>query len=145
MGYHEAPPGWWQEFVRGAPARTAVLAVSRLDGSPHAAPVWIDIDDDDSLVFTTYRETIKGRSIVRDGRVCLVLDDERPPFSFVSISGRAEITEDPDQLRYWATRIGGRYMGPDRAEEYGRRNGVPGEMVVRVRPDKVVAIVDVAN
>jgi len=32
-----------------------------------------------------------------------------------------------------------RYVGPDRAEEFGQRNGVPGQLVVRVRPTKVVA------
>jgi hypothetical protein len=34
-------------------------------------------------------------------------------------------------------------MGKDRAEEFGKRNGVPGEFVVRLRPTKVVAALDV--
>ena len=38
-----------------------------------------------------------------------------------------------------ATLIGARYMGPERAEEFGKRNGVPGELVVRIRPTKVLA------
>ena len=42
--------------------------------------------------------------------------------------------EDPDELLATATRIGGRYMGEDRAEEFGRRNGVPGELIVRLTP-----------
>jgi hypothetical protein len=36
-------------------------------------------------------------------------------------------------------------MGADRAEEYGRRNGVPGELLVRLRPDKIVALADIAE
>ena len=36
-------------------------------------------------------------------------------------------------------------MGPDRAEEYGRRNGVPGELVVRLRPTKVLKAFDLAE
>jgi len=35
--------------------------------------------------------------------------------------------------------IAARYMGPDRAEEFGKRNGVPGELIVRLRPTKVLA------
>ena len=124
-----------------------MLAVTRLDGSPHAAPVWIDLDTDpdgtDVVVFTTGQDTVKGKSIRRDGRVCLTVDDDAPPFAFVMITGRAVVSEE-DVVR-WATRIGGRYMGADRAEEYGRRNGVPGELVVRVRPDKVVAKLDIAD
>ena len=44
-----------------------------------------------------------------------------------------------------ATRIGGRYMGADRAQEFGRRNGVPGELVVRVRPTKIVKAFNLAD
>ena len=36
-------------------------------------------------------------------------------------------------------------MGPDRAEEFGRRNAVPGELVVRVRPVKVLAVFDMTG
>ena len=144
MPYTEAPPGWWRDFVLARPARTAKLGVVRSDGSPHVAPVWIDLDGDE-VVFMTSAETIKGRAILRDPRVVLCWDDERPPFSFVTLYGSATVSDDPEALLTWATRIGGRYMGLDRAEEYGRRNAVPPEMVVRVAPTRVVAKVDVAD
>ena len=126
------------------PARTAKLGVVRADGSPHVAPVWVDLDGD-SVVFMTSADTIKGKAILRDPRVSLCWDDEKPPFSFVTLAGVARVSTDPDDLLAWATRIGGRYMGADRAEEYGRRNAVPPEMVVRVTPTQVTAKVDVAN
>jgi hypothetical protein len=44
-----------------------------------------------------------------------------------------------------ATRAGGRYMGADRADEFGRRNGVPGELVVSIHPNKVTAAFDVVE
>jgi len=135
------------------PARTAKLAVVRSDGSPHVAPVWIDLDeegddgDDDAprIVFMTSADTVKGKSILRDGRVSLCLDDERPPFSFVTIAGTTTTSTDPDLLLAWGSRIAGRYMGADQAEAYGRRNAVPPEMVVWVTPTKVVAMVDVSS
>src|SRR3954454_24765360 len=144
MAYRDAPSGWWQEFVLADPARTAKLAVVRADGTPHVAPVWVDLDGA-TIVFMTSADTIKGKAIRRDPRVALCWDDERPPFSFVTVTGKAALSTDPDDLVHWATRIGARYMGPERAEEYGRRNGVPPEMVVRVTPTKVVAKVDVAG
>jgi PPOX class probable F420-dependent enzyme len=144
MAYNDAPDGWWQDFVGASPARTAKLAVTRRDGSPHVAPVWVDIDGDE-IVFMTSADTIKGKSILRDGRVCLCFDDERPPFSFVTIAGVTSTSTDPEELLRWGTRIGGRYMGEERAEEYGRRNAVAPEMVVRVRPTKVTAVVGVAD
>lgn len=144
MGYTDASSGWWRAFVLESPARTAKLAVVKADGSPHVAPVWVDLDDD-QIIFTTSADTIKGKAILRDPRVSLCWDDERPPFSFVVISGTAEMTDDRDELLLWATRIGGRYMGADRAEEFGRRNAVPPEMVVRVTASKIVAKLNIAG
>ncbi|QXE33188.1 PPOX class F420-dependent oxidoreductase [Streptomyces sp. GMY02] len=133
----------WRTFVSKG-TRTGKLSTVRADGSPHIAPVWFVLDGED-LVFNTGRETVKGRNLLREGRAALCVDDERPPFAFVVIQGRAEIDEDPGQLRAWATRIAARYMGEDRAEEYGERNGVPGELLVRLRPDKVSAYASVAG
>ena len=144
MGYTQAPDGWWQGFLTALPARTAKLAVVRRDGSPHVAPVWIDLDGDD-VVFMTSADTIKGKAILRDGRVGLCVDDEAPPFSFVTIAGTTTTSTDPDELLRWATRIAARYMGPEQAEAYGRRNAVPPEMVVRVTPTKVTAVTGVAD
>ncbi len=144
MGYTQAPDGWWQGFLAALPAHTAKLAVVRADGSPHVAPVWIDVDGDE-VVFMTSADTVKGKAILRDGRVSLCVDDEAPPFSFVTIAGTTTTSTDPDELLRWATRIAARYMGDDQAEAYGRRNAVPPEMVVRVTPTKVTAVVGVAD
>ena len=118
--------------------RTGMLATTRPDGRPHVAPVWFVLDGDD-LVFTTGADTVKGRSLRRDGRVCLAVDDPTPPFAFVMVEGVASISQDPATLLDYATRIGRRYMGDERAGEYGRRNGVPGELLVRVSPHRIVA------
>lgn len=128
----------WLAFLR-SPVRPAMLATTRKDGRPHVVPIWYDLDDDGSLLFNTGARSVKGRSIRRDDRVALCVQDEEPPFSFVSLSGRAQVIEDLGEVRRWATRIGGRYMGADRAEEFGARNGVAGELLVRVTPDHVVA------
>jgi hypothetical protein len=60
-------------------------------------------------------------------------------------SEEAREFHDLDQLLRFATEIGSRYMGPDRAEEFGRRNAVPGEMLVRVAQERVIAEADVAG
>lgn len=124
--------------------RTAKVGTTRRDGSPHIAPVWFLIDEDGTIVFTTHETSVKGRTLRRDPRVALAVDDERPPFSFVMIDGMATLSDDPQALLAWATRIGGRYMGPDLAEQYGHRNGVAGELLVRVTPTRTVARRDVA-
>jgi PPOX class probable F420-dependent enzyme len=145
MPYHPMNDEEVRSFLAATPAHTGKLATTRADGRPHVAPIWFDIDDDGTIVFNTGRTTVKGRNLLRDPRVAMCVDDERPPFSFVTIEGNVVVSEDPDDLLRWATRIGGRYMGTDEAESYGRRNAVPGELVVRLRPDKVTSAKDLAD
>jgi PPOX class probable F420-dependent enzyme len=133
----------WREFVL-AGTRTGKVGLTRKDGSPHVTPIWFLLDGDD-LIFTTHRDALKGRILARDPRVCLCVDDQEPPYSFVVLHGVASLSEDPDELRTWATALGARYMGQDRAQEFGARNGVPGEYLVRVRITKVIAQRDLAS
>ncbi|MFE9432545.1 PPOX class F420-dependent oxidoreductase [Streptomyces sp. NPDC006640] len=133
----------WRAFVSQG-TRTGKLSTVRADGSPHVAPIWFVLDGED-LVFNTAKDSVKGKNLAQDGRVALCVDDDRPPFAFVVLEGRAVLSEDVDDLRHWAARIGGRYMGEDRAEEFGRRNGVPGELLVRLRIEKVLAFAAVAD
>jgi PPOX class probable F420-dependent enzyme len=140
----EMPEGAWRDFLTSKP-RTGKLATTRKDGAPHVAPIWFDLDGGE-IVFTTSETSVKGRSIARDPRVALCVDDEEPPFSFVIVEGTATNSgADQGELVSWAARIGGRYMGADRAEEYGKRNGVPGELVMRLTPTKIIAEVDIAE
>lgn len=125
--------------------RTGMLGVVRRDGSAMVAPVWFVVDDDGSVVFTTGADTVKGRALRRDPRACLAVDRAEPPYDFVRVEGRVEISREPDALLHWATRIGGRYMGADRAREYGRRNGVDGELLVRLVPTRTVAVAGVSD
>jgi PPOX class probable F420-dependent enzyme len=132
-----------REFLLN-PVHTGKLATVRADGRPHVVPIWFDLDGD-TLVFTTGETSVKAQNIRRDARVSLCVDDETPPFSYLLIEGTAVLTADLGELKHWATRIGGRYMGQDRAEEYGARNGVPGELLVRVTPTKIRFERDIAS
>jgi PPOX class probable F420-dependent enzyme len=118
--------------------------VTTAGGAPHVTPVWFLLDGED-LVFTTGATSAKGRALRRDPRVCVCVDDDTPPYSSVSLWGEASLSEDLGELRRWATALGGRYMGADRAEEFGARNAAPGELLVRVRITKVVALRDIAD
>ena len=130
--------------------RTGKLATVRPDGRPHIAPVWFVLDvaagaGPDVVVFNTGADSVKGRALRRDPRVAILVEDETPPFAYVMIEGTAEVSEELDQMLVWATRIGGRYMGAERAEEFGRRNAVPGELLVRVTPTRTLARMGIAD
>ena len=125
-----------------AGTRTGMLGYVAADGRPLVAPVWFVVDGG-QLVFNTGRDTSKGRALARDSRVVICVDDPHPPYSFVQ--GVATVTEDPQDVLDIATRTGARYMGADRADEFGRRNPVPGELVVRVQPTKVNSAFNIAG
>ena len=124
--------------------RTGKIAWVSQTGAPHVAPIWFVLDGDD-IIFNTHSESGKGKALAREGRASMVVDLEEPPFAFVKIDGTITFEDDLDRVRAVATQIGARYMGQDRAEEFGERNGVPGELVVRLTPTKITAVDDLAG
>lgn len=130
-------------FMMAQP-RTGKLATVRPDGRPHVAPIWFALDGD-VLLFTTWHTSVKAGNLRQSPRISLCVDDETPPFAFVKFDGIAELSGDLDDLLHWATIIADRYMGPDEAGRYGRRNAVPGELLVRVVPSLIYGETDIAG
>ncbi|NYI04575.1 PPOX class F420-dependent oxidoreductase [Allostreptomyces psammosilenae] len=127
----------WRAFVT-RDVHTGKFTTVGPDGAPHITPVWYVFDGEDFL-FTAGGRTAKVRNVRRDPRGAICVDDENPPFAYVEVRGDVTLSEDLDELVEVATRAGARYAGEERAEEFGRRNGVPGEVVVRLHPTKVIA------
>jgi PPOX class probable F420-dependent enzyme len=133
---------------------TAKVSTATLAGIPHVAPVWFVIDynsssnnKDFTVIFTTFYNSVKARHLISNPKVCLCVDDQKPPFSFIIINGIAEINQDPryDELLGLTRRIAERYMGTDNAEKYGKRNAVKGECVIKIKPTKIIAQKDVSE
>ncbi len=121
--------------------RTGKLGYVAADGRALVAPIWFLVEGDE-LVFNTGKATAKGRALQRDPRVTLCVDLEQPPYAFVQVQGIAALSEEPAELLRTATAIAARYVGAAAADAFGRRNAVPGELVVRLRPTKVTAHFD---
>jgi len=136
-------PNEIREFL-SAGTRTGKLAWVGSDGRPHVTPIWFVLDGDD-LIFNTHEESGKARALRHNPKASLVVDDEQPPYAFIKIDGLISFDDNLDEVRSTATKIGGRYMGADRAEEFGARNGVPGELVLRLTPTKVTAMADITG
>ena len=124
---------------------TAKLATVRKDGCPHIAPIWFVLDDNGDIVFTTWKDSIKAKNIYSNPNVSICIDDQKPPFSFVMIEGIAKIIEEPNNILQWATKIAARYMGKENADAYGKRNSVKGELLLRIKPSKVIAQKNIAE
>lgn len=135
-------------FLRDG-TRTGKVAWVGKDGRPHVAPIWFVVDTSTDgpfeIVFNTHKSTGKAKALEREGQASLVVDDQAPPYSYVKIDGTVSFEHDLATVRAIATEIGGRYMGTDRAEEFGERNGTDGELVVRLTPSRTQAWADVSD
>jgi len=138
----------WRAFVLEG-TRTGKLAAVRRSGLPHVTPIWFLLEEwsgTDEIVFTTWSDSVKGRILLREPHFSVCVDDQRPPYSYVMLECCVrEVVRDPHELLRWATRLGGRYMGGERAEAYGRRNSVPGELLIRATITNVIGFTAIAG
>ena len=122
-------------LAHGAP--TGKLATAAADGGRiHVVPIWF-LFENGEIVFTTGERTLKARNLRENPRAALSVDDERPPFAYVEARGPVTIQDAAPDLLDWATRISARYMGEEAGAAYGRRNAVPGELLVRLRIERL--------
>ena len=125
---------------------TGKLGTINKSGTPHVVPIWFTLDNKNNILFTTGDTSVKAKNIQRDNRVRLCIDDQVPLFSFVTIDGIAEIISNkPTEIYKWAKIIAARYMGNDKAEEYGKRNSSEGEFLIKIKPTKVIGQKDIAG
>jgi len=95
-----------------AAARIAILSYVRLDGRPGQVPIWY-VHRDGALFLSTDDGSAKHRALLRDPRVCVTIQDERPPYRAIIFDAVAEIRPKSDgsptegiERRYFG-RIGG--------------------------------------
>ena len=66
----------------------AFLGTIMRDGRPQVSPIWIDIDDNNTIILiNTAQGRIKQKNITRDPRVSLSLVDKNNPYSMITIQG----------------------------------------------------------
>jgi PPOX class probable F420-dependent enzyme len=125
-------------------ARTGMVATTRPDGGPHAVPVWFLVDGE-AIVFTTDSKSVKARNLRHDRRIAIAVDDEAFPYSWATVFGTAAWAERPPDLLEWTTRIARRYVGDERAEEFGRRDAELDDWVVRVTIERIASLAELAS
>jgi PPOX class probable F420-dependent enzyme len=103
----------------------------RQDGSPHTTVVWVDTEGG-KVSFNTARGRAKERHIARDGRVSLIVVDPNDPYKWVSVSGRAELTEEGAEPQI--DKLAKKYIGHD---TYPWRDPQQTRVKVLIEPEKV--------
>jgi PPOX class probable F420-dependent enzyme len=124
---------------------TGKLGTINKDGSSHITPIWYILDENNYITFTTYVKSVKAKNLLRDSRISICVDDQIPPFSFVIVNGSAKVFSQPEDLLRWTTKISERYMGKELSLEYGKRNAIEGELLVKVIPTKINGQKNISN
>jgi PPOX class probable F420-dependent enzyme len=105
----------------------------RKDGSPHTTVVWVDTEDG-KVSFNTARGRAKERHIARDPRVSLLVVDPNDPYRWVSVSGRATLTEEGADPQ--VDKLAKKYLDKD---EYPWRDPEQTRVKVVIEPEQVDA------
>ena len=125
--------------------RTAKIACVRSNGAPVVSPVWFILDGDD-ILFTTMNTSLKYKLMLREPRVSICVDDDKYPYGFAVLKGRASIHHMPvPELLQWSTKIARRYVPEHLAEKFGERNAVEEEALIRVECSKAFAFSGIAD
>lgn len=130
-------------FVRGA--RTLILCSTGKDGFPHPMPMWFGLEDNGTVVMTTFARSQKVRNLERDPRVSLLIEDgeEYAKLRGVVMYGKAEVTRDPEAVLDCLGRVTARNASAPGADpavmrETLRRTAAK-RVAIRVRPERIVS------
>lgn len=89
---------------------TGHVATLLPDGSPHAVPIWVDLEGS-RIAFLTSPRSRKARNLGRDPRVAISITDRENPFVMAQVRGRVtERVEGDDGWRI-IDRIARKYTG----------------------------------
>ena len=131
------------DFV--AAAKTIILNSIGPDGVPHPMPMWFAIDEDGSILMTTFRKSQKVRNLERDARVSLLAEDGDvySELRGVVYYGKAELVPDVDRVVSILEKVNARNgMSGDAPPEAVRpflEKTAQKRIGIRVSPERVVS------
>ena len=83
-------PAAMEKFLAGD--HIAVLSYLRADGRPNQVPIWYAYRDG-IIWFSVESDSPKVRALRKDPRVCVTIQDERPPYRAVIVEGTLATVE----------------------------------------------------
>ncbi|HJQ84603.1 MAG TPA: TIGR03618 family F420-dependent PPOX class oxidoreductase [Candidatus Binatia bacterium] len=131
-------PDEQREYLESA--HTIILTSIDGRGYPHPVAMWFVVDDDGTVVMTTFAKSQKAVNLRRDPRCALLVESGRtyPELKGLLLRGRATVEQDEEKVLDVLERVHAKYDTPGPVE--GLRDAMRGQarkrVVVRVRPER---------
>lgn len=126
-----------------AQTRVAIISVAEDGRGPLTIPVWYHYEPGGVVRFVTGRDSKKAGLMRKSGRIGLCVQNEAPPYQYVTVEGPVEISTDLDferdvrqmALRYLGKEMGEMYLAVTAAE----RETMP-SVLVTLRPQRWLTV-----
>ena len=128
-----------ESFLQGL--HVGVVSIAEEGRGPLTVPVWYDYEPGGVLWFITERTSRKGRLLAAAGRFSLCVQDEAPPYKYVSVEGPI-LSMTPSDLERDLRPMARRYLGEKGGDAYVDQSAdqVGESVVVRMRPDRWLTV-----
>jgi PPOX class probable F420-dependent enzyme len=117
-----------------ADLHVGVLAVERLDRAPLAVPVWYAYEPGGEVSIWTIEGSLKDKLIRAAGRFSFTVQNEEPPYKYVSVDGDVTFVGPADEAE--VRKIAIRYLGDEAGNKFADENSSPSSIVIRMQPKK---------
>jgi len=117
-----------------ADLHVGVIAVERPDRGPLALPIWYDYEPGGELSIWTTEGTLKDKLIRAAGRFSFAVQDEAPPYKYVSVDGDVTFVGPADEPE--VRKIAIRYLGEEAGNQFTDENYSPSSIIIRMLPKR---------
>ena len=120
--------------------RFAVLATINQDGTPQLTTMWYLLEDDGTILMNTKVGRLKERNLRRDSRISICIEDD---YNFLTITGTAQLIDDPEKTQNDIYRLSARYHGEEKArrqmqDQFSKET----RMSLLLKPERVIEYFD---
>ncbi|WP_197518733.1 pyridoxamine 5'-phosphate oxidase family protein [Mycobacterium sp. ACS1612] len=118
--------------------RVGVIAVERPGRAPLSVPIWYGYHPGGEVLLWTDSGTLKHRLLRDAGRFSITVQDEQPPYEYVTAEG--DITGIDAASDADVRPIAIRYLGEDAGNQFTDQNLTPTSIVIRMRPRRWLGV-----
>jgi nitroimidazol reductase NimA-like FMN-containing flavoprotein (pyridoxamine 5'-phosphate oxidase superfamily) len=118
-----------------ADLHVGVIGIAAPGRGPVVVPIWYSYQPGEEIKLLTNKDSQKTRLLQEAGRFSLCVQNEAPPYQYVSVEGRILSIEEANHYRDLKP-IAVRYLGQEGGEKYVQDTINDQELLVKMIPER---------